>query len=216
LYHLRGTGYKPGDTFQTLIFLLTWAPAKTRCYARKVSVTTTCYSSLDAFLVHWDGVRMVTLELLESFEEKDLSFRLVPEWRTVAELFHHVGGHQYFVSRGVFTKRWNPRDGEPDEDWAAHRETVCTSRSALADWLSSSQRQMHQWRVASPPELLEAIRDDNPWHEGIRGWLLLHHSYQDELHHRGQLYAIARLLGRTPPEVYAEEHSRYWDEYKGR
>ena len=56
------------------------------------------YTSVADFLDHWDGVRMVTLELLACFEEADLSYRLVPEWRNVGELFHHIGGHQYYVA----------------------------------------------------------------------------------------------------------------------
>lgn len=159
---------------------------------------------------------MVTLELLDRFEEADLEYRLVPAWRTIAELFHHIGGHQYFVSRGILLQRWSPRENEPDADWAAHRTAVCASKAGLAAWLNVTQAAMNDWGANASPELLEGLRRDNPWHEGIRGWLLLHHAYQDELHHRGQLYAIAQLLGRTPPVVFAEENPDYWDERKGK
>jgi hypothetical protein len=42
-------------------------------------LTMTTYTSLEAFLEHWDGVRMVTLDLLTSFREADLSYRLVAD-----------------------------------------------------------------------------------------------------------------------------------------
>lgn len=177
------------------------------------------YARFDRFLDHWDGVRFVTLELLRCFGDEDLDHRLVPEWRTVGELFHHIGGHQYFVARGLFLRRWKPVAGEPDEDWTAHREATCGSVATLEAWLGGVQHDMRAWAETAGPALserLEAVMDDNPWHEGMRGWLLLHHPYQDELHHRGQLYAIARLLGKVPPMVYAEEHPVYWEPRKGR
>ena len=174
-----------------------------------------CYVPLERFLVHWDGVRFVTLELLGGFSEGDLDYRLVPEWRTVGELFHHIGGQQFFVARGVLLGRWEPEAGEVDLDWAKHRKEVCSSKSMLEEWLRETQGKLNHWAQSVDASRLELIRDDNPWHEGMRGWLLLHHAYQDELHHRGQLYAIARLLGRRPPMVYAEEHSEFWEPRKG-
>jgi uncharacterized damage-inducible protein DinB len=170
-----------------------------------------CYVSLRRFIDHWHGVRFVTLELLHSFFEDDLGYRLVPEWRSVGELFHHIGGHQYFVARGVLLGRWQPELGEADADWAKHRAGMCNSMPKLEGWLREAQEKLISWSQDVDVGRLEEVRDDNPWHEGARGWLLLHHAYQDELHHRGQLYAAARLLGRTPPVVYAEEHPEYWE-----
>lgn len=175
-----------------------------------------CYVSLDRFTDHWRGVRYVTLELLAAFESDDLTFRLVPEWRTVGELFHHIAGHQYFVARGVLLGRWEPEAGEVDIDWDEHRANVCTSKPRLADWLRDTQELVTEWATQVGESQLHTIRDDNPWHEGMRGWLLLHHAYQDELHHRGQLYAIARTLNRQPPIVYAEEHPAFWLSRKGK
>ncbi len=174
------------------------------------------YVTFDRFLDHWGGVRYVTIETLRCFGPEDLGYRLVPEWRTVAELFHHVGAHQYFVARGVLLGRWDPLPGEPDADWDAHRAAACSSSATLESWLVEAQARMTAWAGSAAPDRLERIADDNPWHEGMRGWLLLHHAYQDEVHHRGQLYAVARLLGRTPPVVYAEEHEEYWLPRKGR
>ncbi|MHA1960751.1 MAG: DinB family protein [Candidatus Thorarchaeota archaeon] len=172
------------------------------------------YVTLGKFLDHWDGVRMITLKLLDCYEDIDIGYRLVSEWRSVGDLFHHIGGHQYYVGRGVIKRRWDPLPGEPDIDWEKHRMEKARSIDALSEWLTFVQDQVRTWFVESDNSVLEDLRDDNPWHEGIRGWLLLHHAYQDELHHRGQLYAIARKLGRTPPAVYAEEHSEYWNSRK--
>jgi uncharacterized damage-inducible protein DinB len=174
------------------------------------------YTTLEAFLDHWDGVRMVTLNLLECFSPDDLFYRPVPGWRTVGEQFHHLGSHQYFVARGVLLRRWTPLPGEPDADWDAHQAAVAHSVPALRAWLTDLQVKVRQWAALAAESALTDFRPDNPWHEGIRGWLLLHHPYQDELHHRGQLYAVARLLGRTPPEVFAEEYPDYWTPRKGK
>jgi uncharacterized damage-inducible protein DinB len=174
------------------------------------------YVSFRDFIDHWQGVRFVTLELLHIFSEEDLAYRLVPQWRSVGELFHHIGGHQFFVARGVLLGRWTAEPGEPDADWAKHRVAICNSKTMLATWLRETQDHLVRWSQEVDVGRLERVRDDNPWHEGMRGWLLLHHAYQDELHHRGQLYAVARLIGRTPPAVFAEEHPEYWESRKGK
>jgi uncharacterized damage-inducible protein DinB len=174
------------------------------------------YASVAAFLDHWDGVRMVTLELLSRFSDADLSFRLVPEWRTVGELFYHIGGHQYFVSRGVLLRRWHSLPDEPDADWEAHMAAITDSVAHLHEWLTTAQAQLREWARQANDTCLTDLRPDNPWHDGIRGWLLLHHPYQDELHHRGQLYAVARYLGKAPPVAFAEEYPAYWAPRRGR
>lgn len=171
------------------------------------------YAPFHAFLDHWHGVRMVTLALLSRFSDADLGYRLVPEWRTAGELFYHIGGHQHFVARGVLQRRWHDLPGEPDEpDMAATASSV----AALREWLTYTDQRLHEWAEVADEQCLTDLRPDNPWHEGIRGWLLLHHPYQDELHHRGQLYAIARLLGKEPPNAFAEEYPTYWNPRKGK
>jgi uncharacterized damage-inducible protein DinB len=168
-----------------------------------------CYATLEQFIHHWDGVRLVTLKILNLFKDEELKYRLVPQWRTVGELFHHIGGHQYFVARGVLQKRWNPKPSEPDMDWVDHIQKMTTATGNLSRWLQDVQNLVREWCVNIDTSLLEGIRDDNPWHRGVKGWLLLHHAYQDELHHRGQLTAIARLLGKEIPSVFAEEHQEF-------
>lgn len=152
---------------------------------------------------------MVTLKILDLFKDDELKYRLVPQWRTVGELFHHIGGHQYFVARGILQQRWEPRHSEPDRDWAGHIQKTTTTVTSLSRWLQEVQDLVKQWCVNIDVSLLEDIRDDNPWHRGIRGWLLLHHAYQDEHHHRGQITATARFLGKEIPSVFAEEYQEF-------
>lgn len=169
------------------------------------------YTTLERFLDHWDGVRLVTVKLLDGFAEEDLTYRLVDDWRSVGEPFHHVGGHQFFACRGALLGRWEAESGEPDESWQAHRAQIVGSKLALRDWLETTQRLLHEWAKGADEEKLTGIRKDNPWHTGMRGWLLLQHAYQDEVHHRGQLYFVAKLLKREVPEVFAADHPDYWD-----
>ncbi len=174
------------------------------------------YASREQFLDHWDGVRFITLKLLASFKDQDLAYRATSNTRMVGETFFHIGGHQYFVARGVLLRRWRPEPGEPDADWPGLQAATIGSTAALHDWLSRTQADLRRWMASADAGALADLRPDNPWHEGIRGWLLLHHPYQDELHHRGQLYLMARLLGREPPMVFAEEHPEYWNPRKGK
>ncbi|MFW9991198.1 MAG: DinB family protein [Candidatus Odinarchaeota archaeon] len=175
----------------------------------------TPYTSIERFIDHWDGVRMVTLELLQCFVDDDLSYRFADHWRTTGEIFHHIGGHQYFVARGVLLRRWDPEPGEPDVNWGHHKKSISQSINQLYEWLTEVQTRLHEWVKKADDDVLTDIREDNPWHEGMRGWLLLHHPYQDEIHHRGQLYAVARHLGYDPPEIFAEEYPDYWNSRKG-
>lgn len=174
------------------------------------------YASREQFLDHWDGVRLITMRLLGAFEEQDLAYRATPHRRTVGETFFHIGAHQYFVARGVLLRRWRPELGEPDADWRSLETATVGSVISLHDWLTRTQVDLKEWMASADEGALADLRADNPWHEGMRGWLLLHHAYQDELHHRGQLYVLARLLGRDPPMAFAEEDPEYWDLRKGR
>lgn len=174
------------------------------------------YTTVGRFLDHWDGVRMVTLELLKCLEDEDLLFRPIPSWRTVGELFHHIGAHQFYVARGVLKNRWAPEVDEPDEDWDEHRKQVTSSITDLHQWLSNVQDLVKQWFKEAEESTLSEIQENNPWHEGMRGWLLVHHAYQDEVHHRGQLYAIIRQLNKTLPDVFAEENPSDWNSRKGK
>lgn len=56
-----------------------------------------CYVSLERSLEHWEGVRFVTLKLLGTFSQDDLAYQVAPDWRSIAEMFHHIGAQQFFV-----------------------------------------------------------------------------------------------------------------------
>ena len=72
-----------------------------------------------------------------------------------------------------------------------------------------------QYGLGTDPERLQQLTPGNPWFKDMPGWLQLHHAYQDELHHRGQLTALVRALGLTLPAIYAEENPVFWASNKG-
>lgn len=172
------------------------------------------YTALEPFLDHWDGVRMVTLKLLQCFQSDDLRHQPWPGAKTVGELFHHIGAHQFYAARGLFKGQWEPGGGtleeNPDSDWDLHKHLVIYQIESLCGWLTSVQNRLRAWAEEAPEGCLDGFAD-NPWHEGMRGWLLLQHAYQDEVHHRGQLYLVARQMGYIPPDVFAVDHPDYWE-----
>lgn len=185
----------------------------------------TPYTTLERFLDHWDGVRMVTLKLLQCFSDDDLRRTLWQGSRTLGEMFHHIGAHQFYAARGLFKNQWEPwgtLEENPDSDWELHKHLVVYKVETLQHWLQSVQARVQVWvreffsQNPEPGTLtpLEAIAERNPWHEGMRGWLLLQHAYQDEIHHRGQLYVFARQQGYIPPDVFAVDHPEYWEARK--
>jgi uncharacterized damage-inducible protein DinB len=175
------------------------------------------YASLERFLDHWDGVRMVTLKLLHCFSDEDLRRTLWQGSRTVGEMFHHIGAHQFYAARGLFKNQWEPSgtlEEHPDSDWDLHKHLIVYKVETLAHWLKSVQARVRTWAEGISADRLWEFAKDNPWHEGMRGWLLLQHAYQDEIHHRGQLYLFARQLGHIPPDVFAVDYPEYWEERK--
>jgi len=175
------------------------------------------YTTLERFLDHWDGVRMVTLKLLHCFGEADLRRALWAGSKTVGEMFHHIGGHQFYAARGLFLGQWEPAgtlEESPDADWELHKHLTIYQHQTLHRWLEDVQQRLRVWARQADGTRLQDFAPDNPWHEGMRGWLLLQHAYQDELHHRGQLYLFARQLGLIPPDVFAVDHPDYWEQRK--
>ncbi|WP_424951461.1 DinB family protein [Deinococcus sp.] len=171
------------------------------------------YSDVTQFARHWQGVRMVTLEVLDVLSGH-LECPVMAGGRTVAETFHHIGAHEFFAARGVFQGRWDAKPGEPDADWDAHRIEVGGHANALQDWLTQVHART-QYGLLNHPEQLQQLTPGNPWFEEMPGWLQLHHAYQDELHHRGQLTVLARSLGLVLPAMYAEENPIYWARNQG-
>jgi len=179
--------------------------------------STASYTTLERFLDHWDGVRMVTLKLLGCFSEEDLRRSLSTGSRTVGEMFHHIGGHQFYAARGLFLGQWEPKgtlEESPDADWDLHKHLTIYKHQTLHHWLEGTQERMRIWAEENSESQLQDFAPDNPWPEGMRGWLLLQHAYQDEVHHRGQLYLFARQLGCIPPDVFAVDHRDYWEQRK--
>lgn len=172
------------------------------------------YAAADQFARHWQGVRMVTLEVLNVLADY-LDEAVIPGGRTVADTLHHIGAHEYFAARGVFEGRWDAEPGEPDADWDAHRAEVSASARALRTWLETVHAKT-QSGFSTHPERLQQLTPGNPWFGDMPGWLQLHHAYQDELHHRGQLSVLVRALGLELPALYAEEHPEFWAANRGR
>ena len=93
-------------------------------------MSTPVYASAAQFACHWQGVRMVTLEVLDVLGTH-LDHPIMPEGRTVAETLHHIGAHEFFAARGVFESRWDALPGEPDTNWDIHRAEVGASAGQL-------------------------------------------------------------------------------------
>ena len=46
-----------------------------------------------------------------------------------------------------------------------------------------------------------------PWNMSLPGWMMMGITNDEYLHHRGQLYCFARLLGKEPPMIWDFEHN---------
>jgi uncharacterized damage-inducible protein DinB len=148
----------------------------------------------------WDQFRQkygVYLRLLEEFPEKQYHTHPVKGMRTPAQLVAHVSGSvvrdiAQGIAKGAITA------DESEED------SVAAGFKTRKDMLSFARK---CWDDANAA--VEGIGDaqlqavvSTPWNMSFPGWVGFHIMGDEFLHHRGQLYAFARVCGVQPPFIW--------------
>jgi uncharacterized damage-inducible protein DinB len=149
----------------------------------------------------WDHTRQVFgiyLRLLEAFPEDRFFSHPVPDMRTPAELSAHMSGTIIRdIPQGV-------AKGEITADESSESEVAVKlgSKAALIKYAEEC------WELGNAA--VGTIGDDQlsgtvstPWNMTFPGWigfLMLHDEF---LHHRGQLFAFARVSGVAPPFIWS-------------
>ena len=148
----------------------------------------------------WDQMRQkygVYLRLLESIPEDRYQTHPIPGMRTPAEIVAHVSGSIVRdVAQGV-------AKGEITADESA--EGAVASRLATrADAVAFARKCWDQANaaVAATGDAQLTAMVPTPWHMTFPGWVGYNILSDEFLHHRGQLYAMARACGATPPFVW--------------
>lgn len=148
----------------------------------------------------WDQFRQkygVYLRLLEAFPEDRYHGHPVPGMRTPAELMAHLSGTvvrdiAQGVAKGAITA------DESSED------KVAAGFKTKADLLAFARKcwdQANAAVIATGDAQLKAMVP-TPWGMTFPGWVGFNIMNDEFLHHRGQLYAFARLCGFQPPFIW--------------
>ena len=124
------------------------------------------------------------------FAESDLAFRPQAGARSVAELMQHL------VQSYRVTHHWlvfESAAGLPQVN-------LPTSVADATDLLKTAQRELFRALAETSPESfrVEIVPFGAREARGVMAIGMLKH----EIHHRGELYALARVCGRTPPHLY--------------
>jgi uncharacterized damage-inducible protein DinB len=148
----------------------------------------------------WDQTRQkygVYLRLLESFPTDRYHGHPVAGMRTPVELVAHVSGTvvrdiAQGVAKGAITA---------DESTEG---TVASGLKTKAELISFARKCWDQANaaVASIGDAQLQAMVPTPWGMTFPGWVGFNILNDEFLHHRGQLYAYARLCGVEPPFIW--------------
>ena len=152
---------------------------------------------------YFDLVHGVTVRAIGALSDTELSFRPAKGMRSPRELIFHVYAQEKIVAEGTAqgrlsmeaTSASNP-EGGPGAAECAKLVTVAAAR-AYAEACHRAAAQA--FRAMSNDELARPV--ESPFGT-YPAWQYFTFVYDEHWHHRGQLYAYLRLLGKEPPILY--------------
>jgi uncharacterized damage-inducible protein DinB len=148
-------------------------------------------------------VRKNTLIIAEEIPEEKYGYRATPELRSIKELLAHIstatslqerihGAERRTTLEGfdfpTFMTQALAKEKEPRSK-AAAIETLRKDGDRFASWLDSLTEDILAQRVSMPPGMAPASKTRFEMILGVK---------EHEMHHRGQLMLIERMLGIVP------------------
>jgi uncharacterized damage-inducible protein DinB len=149
----------------------------------------------------WDQMRQkygIYLRLLQAIPANHYQTHPVPGMRSPAELAVHVSATAVrAIAQGV-------AKGEITADEATEAGTAAELGSR-AELIAFAQRCWDEAdaAVATIGDVQLAAVVPTPWNFSLPGWAAFHMMSDEFLHHRGQLYAYARVCGVEPPFMWS-------------
>jgi uncharacterized damage-inducible protein DinB len=145
-----------------------------------------------AISAQWGYFRMVlgvTRKLVDQIPEDKMDFRPVPEVRTARELAAHMYN---FLTEAVNTVAAGKHMPSEEQKFA--------SKAALMAWMDQQvETAFAKFETLTDEQLAAKIE---VWGQTFHGWQMLDFTYQEALHHRGQLTVYLRLMGIKPLFIY--------------
>ena len=160
------------------------------------------YSSSD-FARSFRTVRKNTIQIANDIPENQWDYRPTPELRSVRELFAHIAALTYLPTRMHFVDR-KTFMGMPDfQAYSAEAAAYAASLATRAEVLKALQADGEEFAAAlesmTDAQLAERVNFPPPMEPSSKSrFELLLGTKEHEMHHRGQLMLILRLLGGVP------------------
>jgi uncharacterized damage-inducible protein DinB len=152
---------------------------------------------------YFNLVNGVTLRAIGLLEDRDLDFRPSQGMRTPRELIYHIYAQEKLLAEAArsgkmtleMANRSNPEDPSTADDLAR----LVTVRDALAFAAACHGTAEQIFRALSEVDVSRPVEGPFGSYPASQYHLF---AYDEHWHHRGQLYAYLRLLGKEPPMLY--------------
>jgi uncharacterized damage-inducible protein DinB len=154
-------------------------------------------------LEYFNMVHGVTLRAIGTFSDEELEFRPQAAMRTVRELIFHIYTQEKILAEGAKLGRLTmeaANASNPESEAVAHELKALATVSAARAYADSCHRAaVNTLRGLSEEDLVRSV--ESPFGT-YPAWRYFDFAYDEHWHHRGQLYAYLRLLGKEPPMLY--------------
>jgi uncharacterized damage-inducible protein DinB len=148
-------------------------------------------------------VRQNTIQIARDIPESQYGFRATPDTRTVAELLAHIAAQSRWTHRLHGVDRRTSLGFEDFRDYIAEANTwaaALTSPAAILAALEHEGQAFATWLESlTEADLAEPIRFSPPADPAQKSrFEMLLGTKEHEMHHRGQLMLMQRILGVVP------------------
>ncbi|MCX6549012.1 MAG: DinB family protein [Holophagaceae bacterium] len=146
-----------------------------------------------SFLSYWRNARLRTVRVLDALTAEDLEWAPAPGAFTFGDLFRHLAGLERFM--------WAENvQGHPSR-YPGHGQELASGVEGVRTYLDHCHREaLVAFSGLSDADLLAPCR--NPSGSEMATWKWLRAMIEHEAHHRGQLYLMASLRGRTVAPLF--------------
>jgi uncharacterized damage-inducible protein DinB len=148
-------------------------------------------SELEDLMEHLQRYRATTLQVFELVDDEELEWRPAPDQYSLGQQLLHVAQAEDRFVQGLFQGDWS-------YDRVRFPEVLPDAATLRAFFRRVRTDLLERIRDLSPEELGRKIHvPEMPADHSLRWylWFILEH----ELHHRGQIWAYLRAMGKTPP-----------------
>jgi uncharacterized damage-inducible protein DinB len=145
------------------------------------------------FFDHWNTVHRDLLRAVSMLEDEDLAFKPAEKYpRTVGDILRHIinvqrGWIQYVIDRSI-------------PEWPEEELDRLNTVDLIRDELNSVFHQSMNFLATIPVEDLNRVVQIPGDGVPKLSWILWH-VFEQQIHHRGELFLCLSLLGKNRPKI---------------